>query len=60
MFVRYEVLFQLAWVAGAFVPVLVPVPFRTGMVLLTLFYGTLAGVSLWRARSRPDEQGRSA
>ncbi len=60
VFVRYEVLFQLAWVAGAFVPVLVPVPFRTGMVLLTLFYGTLAGVSLWRARSRPDEQGRSA
>jgi hypothetical protein len=30
------------------------------MVLLTLFYGTLAGVSLWRARSRPDEHGRSA
>jgi len=58
VFVRYEVLFQLAWVAGAFIPVLLPIPFRTGMVLLTLFYGTLAAVAIWRARS--DERGRAA
>ena len=55
VFVRYEVLFQLAWVAGAFIPVLFPITFRQGMVLLVLFYGTLAGVYVWRARSRPDE-----
>ena len=30
VFVRYEVLFQLAWVAGAFVPALLPIDFRQG------------------------------
>src|SRR5207247_10592218 len=52
VFVRYEVLFQAAWVAGAFVPVLLPISFRQGMVLLTLFYVTLAGIYVWRARPR--------
>ena len=52
VFVRYEVLFQGAWVAGAFVPVLLPISFRQGMVVLTLFYGALAGTYVWRVRTR--------
>jgi hypothetical protein len=52
VFVRYEVLFQAAWVAGAFLPVLLPISFRQGMVLLTVFYGTLAAIYVWRARLR--------
>ncbi|TMK34151.1 MAG: MFS transporter [Actinobacteria bacterium] len=52
VFVRYEVLFQGAWVAGAFVPVLLPISFRQGMVVLTVFYGTLAGTYVWRVRTR--------
>jgi hypothetical protein len=52
VFVRYEVLFQLAWVAGAFVPVLVPITFRSGMVVLAVFYSALAGVYVWRLRRR--------
>jgi hypothetical protein len=46
------VLFQAAWVAGAFVPVLLPVSFREGMVGLTVFYGALAGTYVWRVRTR--------
>ena len=52
VFVRYEVLFQGAWVTGAFVPVLLPISFRQGMVVLTVFYGALAGTYVWRARAR--------
>jgi hypothetical protein len=38
VFVRYEVLFQLAWVGGAFVPAVTPISFRAGIVLLASFY----------------------
>ncbi|MFN2544941.1 MAG: MFS transporter [Actinomycetota bacterium] len=38
VFVRYEVVFQLAWVAGAFLPALLPIPFRPGVLVLALFY----------------------
>jgi hypothetical protein len=38
VFVRYEVLFQLAWVAGALFPALIAIPFRTGTALLAAFY----------------------
>jgi hypothetical protein len=55
VFVRYEVLFQGAWVIGAFVPVLLPISFREGMVGLTVFYGALAGTYVWRARARRRE-----
>jgi len=55
VFVRYEVLFQGAWVIGAFVPVLLPISFREGMVGLTVFYGTLAGTYVLRARARRRE-----
>lgn len=53
VFVRYEVLFQVAWVLGAFVPVLLPISFRAGMAVLALFYGTLAAIYVWRLRRRP-------
>jgi hypothetical protein len=52
VFVRYEVLFQVAWVLGAFVPVLLPISFRTGVLVLALFYGSLAAVYIWRLRRR--------
>jgi len=39
-------------VAGAFVPVLLPITFRQGMVLLTVFYGTLVAIYVWRVRIR--------
>ena len=38
VFVRYEVVFQLAWVAGAFVPALLPIDFRLGILVLAAFY----------------------
>ena len=38
VFVRYEVVFQLAWVAGAFVPAVLPVSFRFGVLIMALFY----------------------
>ena len=44
VFVRYEVLFQLAWVAGAFLPAVLPIQFRTGILILAGFYLLLAAV----------------
>ena len=38
VFVRYEVLFQLAWVAGAFIPAILPLRFRTGILVLAVLY----------------------
>jgi hypothetical protein len=52
VFVRYEVLFQLAWVGGAFLPALLPIDFRTGILILAGFYGVLAIVTVVRARAR--------
>ena len=54
VFVRYEVFFQLAWVAGAFIPALLPIDFRVGILILAGFYGVLAGVSVWRGHQRRD------
>ena len=42
VFVRYEVLFQLAWVAGAVLPAVLPLSFRSGILLLAGFYMALA------------------
>jgi hypothetical protein len=52
VFVRYEALFQVAWVLGAFVPVLVPVSFRRGVIALAIFYGVLAVTYAVRMRRR--------
>ena len=50
VFVRYEVLFQLAWVAGAFVPAILPIEFRGGILALAVFYLLLTAV--WYLRRR--------
>jgi hypothetical protein len=50
VFVRYEVLFQLAWVAGAFLPAVLPIAFRTGILILAGFYLLLAAVYYVRRR----------
>jgi hypothetical protein len=52
VFVRYEVLFQLAWVGGAFLPAVLPIDFRTGILILAAFYLTLGVASVFRARAR--------
>ena len=52
VFVRYEALFQVSWVAGAFVPALLPIPFRMGILALAGFYGVLAAAYVERARRR--------
>jgi len=38
VFVHYEVAFQLAWVGGALIPALIGMSFRTGILLLSVFY----------------------
>jgi hypothetical protein len=50
VFVRYEVLFQLAWVGGAFLPAVLPIPFRTGILILAAFYLLLGVVTYLRRR----------
>ncbi len=60
-FARYEAYFQIAWVIGAFIPVLVQQSAGTGMLLLALglgaggfvYLGGLAADSLVSARERP-------
>lgn len=50
VFVRYEVIFQLAWVIGALLPALLPIGFRLGVLLLGAFY--LAGGASYLAWPR--------
>lgn len=52
VFVRYEVVFQLAWVVGAFLPALLPITFRQGLLVLAAFYLALALIYVLRARTR--------
>ena len=52
VFVRYEVMFQLAWAAGAFLPALLPIDFRVGILILAAFYGVLGVGTVLRARLR--------
>ena len=49
VFVRYEVLFQLAWVAGAFIPAMFPIPFRLGVTMLAVFYLAMGATFLIRS-----------
>lgn len=42
VFVRYEVLFQLAWVAGALLPAMLPIEFRDGLLVLFGLYAVVA------------------
>jgi hypothetical protein len=50
VFVRYEVAFQLAWVAGALVPAMISIPFRGGVMLLATFYLVVGGTFLFRSQ----------
>ncbi len=38
VFVRYEITFQLAWVIGAFLPAMLPVDFRPGILVMAVVY----------------------
>jgi hypothetical protein len=58
VFVRYEVLFQLAWVGGALVPAILPIGSRVGVLVLAIFYGALAAAYAWRFRRRRRSAGR--
>jgi hypothetical protein len=48
VFVRYEVLFQLSWVAGAVGPAVLPIDFRAGVLIIAGFYLALAGAWAFR------------
>ncbi len=52
VFVRYEVMFQLAWAGGAFAPVLLSIDFRVGILCLAAFYAMLGVGTVLRARLR--------
>lgn len=58
VFVRYDMLFQLAWVAGAFLPATLTFSFRIGVLTLALFYLALGLNYLGRAVYRRWEQER--
>ena len=45
-FAKFETRFQLAWVVGAFIPVIVPIPLRAGLLALSLAGGA-AGASYY-------------
>lgn len=53
VFVRYEVSFQLAWVSGAFVPAMLPIAFRPGILMLAIFYLLLGLAYLIRPHLKP-------
>jgi hypothetical protein len=55
VFVRYEVVFQLAWVGGALVPALLPISLRVGLIMLAVLYG---GVALTHLRWPRPPAGR--
>jgi hypothetical protein len=56
VFVRYEVVFQLAWVLGAFIPAVVPIDFRAGVLILAVFYLALG---LWYVLRPAVQRGRT-
>lgn len=53
VFVRYEVVFQLAWVAGAFLPAALPISFRVGVLVMAAFYLALGIFRLGVRASHP-------
>jgi hypothetical protein len=56
VFVRYEVVFQLAWVLGAFIPAVIPIDFRAGVLILAVFYLALG---LWYVLRPAVQRGRT-
>lgn len=56
VFVRYDMAFQLAWVAGAVLPAAISFSFRTGVLIMALFYLSLAvGYLVWSLVRRSQE-----
>ena len=61
VFVRYDMAFQLAWVAGAILPAAISFSFRTGVLIMALFYLTLAIAYLvWPLVRRSGESSEPA
>jgi hypothetical protein len=56
VFVRYEVVFQLAWVAGAFLPAVLPIAFRQGILSLAAFY-VVVGAAYFAMRRADKNSG---
>lgn len=52
VFIRYEVLFQLSWVAAASIPALFAIPFRVGVLLMAVLYLGVGLVYLVRDRRK--------
>ncbi|HYH27469.1 MAG TPA: hypothetical protein VEA19_01690 [Actinomycetota bacterium] len=62
VFVRYEVLFQMSWIAGAFLPAMLPIPFKRGLLILAGVYLAASFVFLVpprTARGAPSADGPS-
>ena len=59
VFVRYEALFQVSWVGGGFLPIVLPIRFRWGILMLAAFYGVLAATYIERDRRRRRGRGGS-
>jgi hypothetical protein len=51
-FAGFETRFQLLWVIGAFLPVIVPIPARVGLVVVAAAAG-FAAFAYWTASKRP-------
>jgi hypothetical protein len=58
VFVRYEVLFQLGWIGGAFLPAVLDIDFQVGILMLAGFYLGLSVLFAWRSRSAPTSPDR--
>jgi hypothetical protein len=55
-FARFEAVFQLVWVLGALVPVVIAMSLRVGFIVVTLM--TIAGVAAYEVGSWLGRQGR--
>jgi hypothetical protein len=56
VFVRYDVLFQVAWVAGAVLPAVLDFSFRAGVLIMALFYLGVALSYVVRTVSRSSNR----
>jgi Major Facilitator Superfamily len=54
-FARYETRFQLLWVVGAFIPVVVPIPMRLGFVFIAAA-AAFGAVSYWGGRRAAERR----
>jgi len=61
-FAKFETRFQIFWVVGAFIPVIIPIPARFGFLMIGVTAG-FAAATYWIGRKdaaagRPPRQGR--